>query len=482
MIRAHFIDEPELEFGTGKHIDIRFGLRNYGPLDMFDPKAPKVINVGIVGVPETIEGVGLWLDKCKSAIPAKTSNQASLFTGFPGFNAETNMCSTVFTSPSVQNSIAPRALKGLKKEPKAVEKAVELFLAEIENLSTKNVQVIICALPVSLLQLMRPQDRYQDETDWEADADGEMQSEAPDFHDLLKARSMTFGRPLQLILPSTYDESKRPFQRRRRVPRANQDAATRAWNIHTALYYKAGGLPWRLPRRPDAYMVCFIGISFFRSLDGSRLLTSVAQVFNERGEGMAILGASAYLDKEDRQPHLTNEDAYALVDKALKAYAVEHHHAPARVVIHKSAESSDAELDGFLAAAENHKVHSIDIMSIYTPGTRLFRVGAYPPLRGTYLNMGDDSAVLYSKGSVNFFETFPGMYIPQTLGIRFDDVEESPLALGAEVLALTKMNWNNTQFDGYEPITLSASRKVGQILKYVDQHGGKIQPRYSFYM
>jgi SepF-like predicted cell division protein (DUF552 family) len=189
---------------------------------------------------------------------------------------------------------------------------------------------------------------------------------------------------------------------------------------------------------------------------------------------MAVRGAAAYVDKDDRQIHLRADDAYSLVDKALKAYETEHHHAPARVVIHKSSVSSDAELDGFLDAAENNKVHSVDILSLYSAGVRLFRVGAYPPLRGTYLTMGEETAVLYTKGSVNFFATYPGMYIPQTLGIRFDDVEEGPISLGAEVLALTKMNWNNTQFDGYEPITLVAARKVGSILKYVPDDDRKV--------
>ena len=29
------------------------------------------------------------------------------------------------------------------------------------------------------------------------------------------------------------------------------------------------------------------------------------------------------------------------------------------------------------------------------------------------------------------------------------------------------MNWNNTQFDGYWPITVRAAREVGNILKYL---------------
>ena len=50
-----------------------------------------------------------------------------------------------------------------------------------------------------------------------------------------------------------------------------------------------------------------------------------------------------------------------------------------------------------------------------------------------------------------------------------------------EILSLTKMNWNNTQFDGAEPITLRAARQVGSILKYV-ANDEPVHSRYSFYM
>jgi hypothetical protein len=50
-----------------------------------------------------------------------------------------------------------------------------------------------------------------------------------------------------------------------------------------------------------------------------------------------------------------------------------------------------------------------------------------------------------------------------------------------ETLALTKMNWNNTQFDGGLPITMRAARQVGEILKHVPE-GGMPDPRYRFYM
>lgn len=486
-MKIEFLDEPELEFGADKHVDIRFGLRNYGPLDFQEPDSPKQINVGIVGTREDIEGVEAWLDKCRSGIPAKESAQPNLFSDFPGFTRSGNLKCTLYTSASLQRDISPREfmrLKNAKSVSLTVEQGVKLFLAEIEGLASKNknIHVIICAPPTTLLQAMN-----SEETKATDPATGKMteqtKTDLPDFHDLLKARAMAFGIPIQVILPSTYDESKRPLQKRRRALRTSQDEATRAWNVHVALYYKAGGVPWRLIRRPEQYAACYVGVSFFQARDKSQLLTSVAQVFNERGEGMAVRGSAAFIDKDDLQIHLTAQNAFLLLDKALRTYEGEHHHMPARVVLHKSSRFSEDEKRGFRQALEANHARSLDLVSIYDSELRLFRLGAYPPLRGTFLRLSDRSSILYTRGSVEFFETYPGMYVPQSLGLRFEDIESAPLSLAAEILALTKMNWNNTQFDGYEPITLAASRKVGRILKYLDHEDEKnIKSRYSFYM
>jgi hypothetical protein len=49
------------------------------------------------------------------------------------------------------------------------------------------------------------------------------------------------------------------------------------------------------------------------------------------------------------------------------------------------------------------------------------------------------------------------------------------------VLALTKMNWNSTQFDGALPIPIRAARQVGRVLKHVS-YGEREQSDYPFYM
>jgi hypothetical protein len=98
-----FFDEPELEFGAGRHIDIRFGIMTYGPLDFSSSLAPKQINLGVVGSKESIEGVQQWLERCRVEIPAKRSkerpdrlsNQPNLFPRFPGFSADVCFQSTL---------------------------------------------------------------------------------------------------------------------------------------------------------------------------------------------------------------------------------------------------------------------------------------------------------------------------------------------------------------------------------------------------
>src|SRR5712692_8405486 len=87
-MKSFFLQEPELQFGQGRHVDIRFGISNYKPLDYRDTLAPKAIPLGIIGTERNISDLRAWLDLCAKGIEAKTSNQPNLFPRFPGFGAE----------------------------------------------------------------------------------------------------------------------------------------------------------------------------------------------------------------------------------------------------------------------------------------------------------------------------------------------------------------------------------------------------------
>jgi hypothetical protein len=205
-------------------------------------------------------------------------------------------------------------------------------------------------------------------------------------------------------------------------------------------------------------------------------------VYDERGEGVIVRGKPVELAKDDPIPHLSQQDAYDLVSHALKEYRREHKHAPARLVLHKSSRYDESEMLGFNRAVDAQDLETADFLTVGLARTRLFRDGVYPPLRGTFLSLDIRNHVLYTRGSVPYYATYPGMYVPRPLKFQVARGETSPRKLAEEILALTKLNWNNTQFDGGEPITMRVARQVGKVLKYVATEGGVVQPRYSFYM
>lgn len=111
----------------------------------------------------------------------------------------------------------------------------------------------------------------------------------------------------------------------------------------------------------------------------------------------------------------------------------------------------------------------------------MLAAGDYPPPRGTFLSLDDRHSILYTRGVVPYFDTYPGQYIPHPLEIRIAQADSTPVDLAHEILGLTKMNWNNSQFDQGEPMTVRAAREVSNILRYI-QPGQQIAQGYAWYM
>jgi hypothetical protein len=296
----------------------------------------------------------------------------------------------------------------------------------------------------------------------------------------LKARILLLSVPSQIVWPTLWDDKAKIPRKLKETLRQVQDPATRAWNLLNALFYKAGKVPWRLPRQEGAFMASYLGIGFYRDLSGQRLLTSTAQMFDERGRGLVLRGARAQTDKGDRHPYLDRNDAYDLVARSLRAYRAHHGHAPARLVILKTSRFEPGEVDGIAQAADEMQIDRRDLVWVSEkPHVTLVREGNYPPLRGSYLQLGKD-ALLFTRGSVPYYRTYPGLRMPRPLLLRPHTCDSSLSDLAAEVLALTKMNWNTTQFDQASPIPIRAARQVGRVLRHVS-FGQADQSDYRFY-
>lgn len=497
-----FIEEPLLTFGEGKHyIDPKMGLLAYGPCMLPSRRAiSSTIRVGIIGSRETINLAQHWISKCQSEIPGKPGNPL-LFQSFPGFKrifgAELRIrseCIEILTEAEIKHVL------DIPNFHQRVRSVAKLFLEKLHNLQVREPRphVVICALPQDIvdkcgtkrrgylrtritltrkereiLKIMKGHRRTGQTTLVPFDDSTlDMIPEASDLRRIIKAEAMSIGIPTQLAKPKTFTGDPKEG--------SLQDEATRAWNFSVALYYKAEGYPWKLAHMSVG--ACYVGVSFYRDLADpeGNVRTSMAQVFTHTGEGLVLRGGRAILDETTRSPHLSKESAFNLMTDAIELYENQMGQLPIRLVVHKSSRYWPEEISSFKQAAKGIKL--MDFVAILVRGIRFMRrKGIYPPVRGTVIQIGKGNYLLFTRGWIPYYRTYPGLRVPLPLEI-VEHHGDSPLEkVCEEIFALTKMNWNSADFCIREPITLAYSREVGKILAYVPEEVIP-RPEYRYYM
>jgi hypothetical protein len=485
-MKADVITEPSLEFAGGaRHLDPRFGVVEYGPADLTTAGAPRTINVGLLGAQADIDAARAWLEESRQRIEGKNEIRPGLWPAWPGFTTSVGYRSELVLEERLQRPIKTRALAKLDglAPRKRIDAAVDLFVDELQTLvQDGRPHVVVCCIPDSLVDLDAPPRVPEIDAPDVVDTETAESARPHAFHDLLKARAMPLRVPLQLIRASTYDPTRAGRQKRRTwKTKQRQDPASIAWNFFTALYYKGGGTPWRMVRASTDLDTCFVGVTFFRTADGKETATSVAQVYNQRGDGVVVRGGPAYRSNEDRQLHLSETDAHAVARDAMLTYRGEHRHLPARIIVQKTSPFDQYEREGMLRAADNLGLDACELVWVTNPTTRLYREGYHPPRRGTYLELAADHGVLYTRGSVEWYETYAGMYVPRPIALRAAHIERNLWDVAEETLALSKMNWNSTRFDGRLPVTLRTARQVADIIKHLAPND-PVEPNYGYYM
>ncbi len=474
-MKASYIQEPYLLFGKGKSICPREGISGLDVYDTVIEARKNQLLLGLIGIDEDVENLKNWLKRFESFIPASPKGkQKGLFVSFPGFNQDKGFCAKYIYDTNYERIISPNEIKAILKEKdrdKRVIDAVKLYGENIGFLSDiKNCDVIICIIPKSFEGKIVKEKKDEEPVETNSEDNDEPELEL-NFRRALKARAMQYNTPIQLLREYVMHNNNK-----------SQDAATKAWNLCTALYYKGlQTIPWKLEVDENKPKVCFVGIGFYRSRDKKTIQTSLAQIFNENGKGVILRGTPVMEDKDDKKPHLTYEQSLSLLKDALTKYKFATGTMPGRVVLQKTSKYYEDELDGFIQAMQDLGITEHDIVTVKETDLRFFRNNLYPPVRGSLFSLTENRHILYTRGSVHRYQTYPGMYIPAPLEIRIVSAVSSSKTVCKEVLGLTKMNWNNTQFDNKYPITIGCARRVGEIMKYL---GENEQPKesYAFYM
>lgn len=447
-IACDYLPEPLLAFAQGgRHVDPKEGIARYGPLSSSESRHPGQIRVATIGTADTTASARGWLARLTSGVPGDAKHPE-----FPGMAADRGFMSTIATDDAWDQLITQAELDSVcetRGPRQRFEHALTLLGEKTAAIADgdQRIDYVLVALPPELYQRARVADYHE--------AGGMVHR---DLRRAYKAAAMKYRLPTQFLRQGVADG------------RDKDHPSKIAWNFATAMYLKAGGVPWGATGLTHG--TCYLGISFYRPLraDANRVQASLVHAFDEYGDGLVLRGQEFEWDADregSKAPHLTTDQATALTEFALARYVAEVKRTPARVVVHKSSRYWVEEREGFRRALAP-RVNAYDLLALEPQHqVRLFAESKYPPLRGTHLRLGDLD-FLYTTGFLADLGEYHSIGVPSPVLIA-DHVGQDRArdVLLREILILTKMNWNSARLGGLLPITLRFSRLFGDIMKEI---------------
>ena len=267
-----------------------------------------------------------------------------------------------------------------------------------------------------------------------------------DLHHTIKADAAQLGLPTQIITDDAMEYRCR---------------ASVAWRLGQALYAKAGGVPYKLATNTGLLDsdTAFVGLAYAtrRREDGTTVFTVCAsQVFDSAGGGMDFVAFDVSGDVDPRNPLLSREQMRGVISASLSVYADRTSgHRPRRLVVHKQLPFTDEEVSGCADAwGQPEGIECISLSRSPWLGAELAVADgnrwSYAIRRGTLLALDDFTRLLWVGGNAssatlsgraNYYQSGKGVPRPLLL-TRWAGTGDLTQA-AAEVLALSKVDWNN---------------------------------------
>lgn len=487
LTELEFLSEPELRFGFDQAVTHpKDGLTLFGP----HRKANGSMRIGLVSTPEGKRRYSAWVQQISQPIHAKKDNDPN-HTPFPGFEAVFGIGWPTTPIADLQIDLGElHRVMHIEDRHQAIYQAVSLYASVIEKYLQSESEVAIdlwmVIVPEFVYALGRPKstvlkadrqkaDLLMDKKTatrmlkspslFEADNKAaEIYLYELNFHNQLKARLLKQKAPIQVVRETTL--TPKEFEKANgQLQRPLQDAATLAWNLTTTAYFKTCGQPWRLGApRPG---VCYVGIVFKRDAfareDGNACCG--AQMFLDSGDGVVFKGAvGPWYSPTNKSFHLDREKARELMTLVVDAYRGTHDGlAPSELFIHGKIHFSKEEWEGFSEAVPAGTMVSC-IRIREAQNLKLFRLGAMNVPRGMLWVAHERRAYLWTRGFIPRLQTYPGREVPNPLTIDIAQGLADIRTVAADVLALTKLNYNACIYGDGVPVTLRFADAIGEIL------------------
>jgi hypothetical protein len=489
-------DEPQIEFASGERLEHpRDGLTLFGPVDSKGIEKPSHICYGVVGTKGGVAAFSKFVKALNRPIPTDSDLDEVLWPHFPGF--EEAYHAVLPTEPAWVEELDELVVKNAATElddHKRVFAVVSLFLSQVRaaKKSDEPFRFFVIVVPDFVFANCRPLSRFQgghghrigmreqrmraEILDFFASYEPEQYSYSIDFRRQIKARVMELEIPIQIVRESTLRlaAAEQRFGVRQLTPLSD-----RAWNISTALYYKAGGKPWKLSGVREG--VCYVGVSF-KNTDTVHTACSAAQMFLNDGDGVVFLGDEGrWYSERKGEYHLNKESARRLLSGVLGTYQSLHGKKLTEVFLHCRSTVNDEEFDGYKSACpKGVKLFAVRVAPERF-GLRLYRAGTRPVLRGTFWQISPKRGFLWGSGFKPRLRTYDGSEVPQPLCVDVQHGDADVTQIANDIFALTKLNYNCCKLGENQPVTIHFSSAVGEILvsnRLVRDH----KPNFKYYI
>jgi hypothetical protein len=479
-MRVDLIPEPELVFGDGKRcIDPKVGLISYGPCGLRKDQ-PRVVNAGVIGTRDGISYLMNFLQNIRQRISCSDGSSADPWKcDFPGlgirsilrFDVEIEQDNIeLITNEDVSDITRPNDRK------KRIELAAQLYERKFQDLASTAHPVpdlVFIPLPERVVESCKDPGYegnrivYARRTMEKASA--LQQVPLFDFHNLLKVLGFPHKMRTQVIQPTTL-----------RLTEGPQDPATIAWNFSVAMFYKATGNPWKIADLDED--TCYVGISFYEEIgeQGPQMRASMAHVYLRTGESQIIRGKPFRWDgARGSSPQLSATHARDILSEVIQLFERQKQRKPVRVVVHKTSPFTDDEIAGFSDASKDAKYVDLVHVMQHQPIRLYHKDSVYSPLRGTLISDATQPRfLLYTSGFIQALGTYPGSTVAEPLICDCSKLETDIYQVSKDVMSLTKLDWNNSDFCTRLPVTISVSRTVGSIL--AESRARNIDPPSSY--
>jgi len=498
---AAVLDEPTLEFRYGQvAVDPREGLSVFGPYDADSASRPASIPMVAIGPRSGLIALRRFIDLLQCPIMPSEGADERLWPAFPGFEVAFHAQLSSSFAREEELDLAELERLSLIGDPyRRAGEIVDRYLGALQRVARSDLapRVWICVVPDDVYRRCRPESviptgaqssraisrretamRRAGALSLFEDYDPATYQSSVDFRRQLKARCMEIGIPVQIVRESTLHEGALETMSHRSLT----PLSDRAWNLGVALYYKAGGRPWRLnTARPG---VCYLGLAF-RLEDGSRnsrTAACAAQMFLDSGDGVVFLGEfGPWYNPKRGSFHLPKREARRLLEGALRTFREQGGPELREIFVHSRSTILEDQFSGFVEAAPAAaKVVGVHVRR--SPNSvRLYREGKYPVMRGTLLRTSEREGLLWASGYKQRLRSYDGAETPVPLSLRIQYGESDLVQVAKDILGLTKLNFNSSRMGDAEPVTVGYSDAVGEIL-VSNPRTVAPRPQFRFYI